>query len=187
MPQSPCRGGCSGTAPPAPLPRCCSAAFGCALRLWLLPRTAAAAPGDNSASLSDTEGACQPPQDKQAKDIYNCVIKQLCASQAGGSAVSRQGQGRLQCPTSGHPALRPGHLDRDVPQTQCSLQPRLGSAAGSAKPGLHGCSRPTSRGPAPLSLPAGAAAGLDQHPSGPGEGRQRQREQVLRLSLQPRL
>lgn len=33
-------------------------------------------------ALSDAEGARQPRQDKEAKDIWNCVIKQLLCCQA---------------------------------------------------------------------------------------------------------
>lgn len=104
-------------------------------QLWLLPRKAAAAQSDNSGSLSDAEGAHQLQQDKKAKDIYNCVIKQLLCLPgilaAGQAAPVSAGNGKGESAegssgaVGGHSALHRGHLNQEVPQ-----KPALASARG---------------------------------------------------------
>lgn len=120
-----CQGGGSGTDPTRglhPVPRLFYVPF----QLRLLPRTAPPARSDNGFSLSDAEGARQPQQDKKAKDIYNCVIKRLLCL-PGMSLLGRWL--RCQCKGSqgdrGHPALRQGHPNQDVPQTPALVPVRV--------------------------------------------------------------
>lgn len=69
----------------------------------------AAVPSDNSCSLSDAEGACQPGEDKKGEVICNCVIKWLlclpgssCRCADGPALIEEpQVQRQLRSPTHG--------------------------------------------------------------------------------------